>query len=160
MATTLAAMRMPWWAWTWPLLGCALLAAAAAGVGGAIVALASALALIATVFASVYHAEVVAHRVGEPFGTLILAFAVTVIEVALIVSIMLSGGTDTITLARDTVFAAVMIICNGMVGICLLVGGVNSVLKASDSDSMISLLTRSGRSVRSFLISMWRLSHD
>ena len=80
--------------------------------------------LIAAVFAAVYHAEVVAHRVGEPFGTLILALAVTVIEVALIVSIMLGGGDDKSGLARDTVFAAVMIICNGLVGLCLLSGGI------------------------------------
>ena len=80
--------------------------------------------LILTVFAAVYHAEVVAHRVGEPFGTLVLALAVTVIEVALIVSIMLAGGSESAALARDTVFAAVMIICNGLVGLCLLAGGV------------------------------------
>jgi Ca2+:H+ antiporter len=80
-------------------------------------------ALIAAVFAAVYHAEVVAHRVGEPFGTLILALAVTVIESALIVSMMLSAG-DNSGLARDTVFAAVMIICNGLVGFCLLSGGI------------------------------------
>ena len=73
--------------------------------------------------AAVHHAEIVAHRVGEPFGTLILALAVTVIQVALIVSLMLAGGEATAPLARDTVFAAVMIILNGMVGICLLAGG-------------------------------------
>ena len=84
---------------------------------------AAALLLAATVFAAVYHAEVVAHRVGEPFGTLVLAVAVTVIEVSLIVSIMLGGGPETAGLARDTVFAAVMIICNGLVGVCLLWGG-------------------------------------
>jgi Ca2+:H+ antiporter len=80
--------------------------------------------LILVVFAAVYHAELVAHRVGEPFGTLVLALAVTVIEVALIVSIMLQSGADKAALARDTVFAAVMIICNGLVGLCLLAGGV------------------------------------
>ena len=73
--------------------------------------------------AAVHHAEVVAHRVGEPYGTLVLAIAVTVIEVSLIVSIMLSGGSETATLARDTVFAAVMIILTGIIGLCLLVGG-------------------------------------
>ena len=72
---------------------------------------------------AVHHAEVVAHRVGEPFGTLVLAVAVTVIEVALIVSLMLAGGPETTALARDTVFAAVMIILTGIVGLCLLVGG-------------------------------------
>ena len=81
-----------------------------------------ALLLAAAVLAAVHHAEVVAHRVGEPFGSLVLAVAVTVIEVALILTLMLSGGSDTTTLARDTVFAAVMITCNGIVGISLLVG--------------------------------------
>ena len=67
--------------------------------------------------AAVHHAEVVAHRVGEPFGTLILAIAVTVIEVALIVTLMISGGPDNAALARDTVFAAFMIVCNGVMGL-------------------------------------------
>jgi len=71
----------------------------------------------------VHHAEVIAHRVGEPFGTLVLALAVTIIEVALIVSMMLSAGADASGLARDTVFAAVMIILNGLIGASLLVGG-------------------------------------
>ena len=79
--------------------------------------------LIATVFAAVYHAEVVAHRTGEPFGTLVLALAVTVIEAALIVSVMLAAPAEKAGLARDTVFAAVMIVCNGIVGLCLLWGG-------------------------------------
>jgi len=82
-------------------------------------------ALAGAVFAAVHHAEVVAHRVGEPFGTLVLAIAVTVIEVALIVSVMLSSGPEKAGLARDTVFAAVMIICNGIVGICLFVGALH-----------------------------------
>ena len=82
------------------------------------------IALIGSVFAAVHLAETVAHRVGEPFGTLILAISVTVIEVALIVSMMLSGKGASSDLARDTVFAAVMIICNGVVGLCLLVGSI------------------------------------
>src|SRR5215217_6267726 len=111
MAAT-SANRMPWWAWAWPALACALLVVAAfMEVRGVLAG------------AAVYHAEVVAHRVGEPFGTLVLAVAVTVIEVSLIVSIMLGGGPETAGLARDTVFAAVMIICNGLVGVCLLWGG-------------------------------------
>ena len=84
----------------------------------------AALLLGAAVLAAVHHAEVVAHRVGEPFGSLVLAVAVTVIEVALILTLMLSGGDETSTLARDTVFAAVMITCNGIVGISLLVGAI------------------------------------
>ena len=74
----------------------------------------------AAVLAAVHHAEVVAHRVGEPLGSLVLAVAVTVIEVALIVTLMVSGGKEAATLARDTVFAAVMITCNGIVGLSLL----------------------------------------
>lgn len=100
-----------------------LLLATVAGAGS-IVAAAAAPVLIATVFAAVYHAELIAHRVGEPFGTLVLALAVTVIETALIVSIMVSGAEDNSGLARDTVFAAVMIVCNGIVGLSLLAGGV------------------------------------
>jgi Ca2+:H+ antiporter len=92
------------------------------GTGSAVAAVAGAV-LIATVFASVYHAEVVAHRIGEPFGTLVLAVAVTVIEVALIVSVMIAAPAEKAGLARDTVFAAVMIVCNGIVGLCLLWGG-------------------------------------
>lgn len=82
------------------------------------------LALVLAVFVSVHHAEVVAHRIGEPYGTLVLAVAVTVIEVALIVSVMLSGVEGAHTLPRDTVYATVMIVCNGVVGLCLLAGAI------------------------------------
>jgi Ca2+:H+ antiporter len=81
-------------------------------------------ALIGSVLAAVHHAEVVAHKVGEPFGTLLLAVSITVIEVALIISLMLSSGAETSAIARDTVFAAVMIIVSGIVGLCLLIGGI------------------------------------
>jgi Ca2+:H+ antiporter len=81
-------------------------------------------ALFGAVVAAVHHAEVVAHRVGEPFGTLVLAVAVTVIEVALIISMMRAGGPDKSALPRDTIFSAIMIICNGAVGLCLLFGGI------------------------------------
>src|SRR3954466_3771336 len=115
--------RMPWWAWLWPVLAWAVLAAKSAlGATGPIAAIA-AVGLIGTVFGAVYHAEVVAHRVGEPFGTLVLALAVTVIETALIISVMLAAPAENAALARDTVFAAVMIVCNGIVGACLLWGG-------------------------------------
>jgi Ca2+:H+ antiporter len=83
-----------------------------------------AIALIGAVLAAVHHAEVVAHKLGEPYGTLLLAVAITVIEVALIISLMLTGGQETAALARDTVFAAVMIIISGIVGLCLLIGGL------------------------------------
>ncbi|WP_395572589.1 calcium:proton antiporter [Streptomyces sp. BK79] len=90
---------------------------------GALVAVLT-VVLAASVLAAVHHAEVVAHRVGEPFGSLVLAVAVTVIEVALIVTLMADGGDKSATLARDTVFAAVMITCNGVVGLSLLVASL------------------------------------
>jgi Ca2+:H+ antiporter len=79
--------------------------------------------LFGTVFAAVHHAEVIAERIGEPYGTLLLTLAVTVIEVALIATIML-GDKEVPTLARDTVFAVIMIVCNGLVGICIMAGGL------------------------------------
>src|SRR6478672_2289866 len=113
----------PWWTWTWPVLAWVLmLVMAFVGSNGFLAAVAGVL-LIATVFAAVYHAEVVAHRLGEPFGTLVLAVAVTTIEVALIVAVMIGAPAEKAGLARDTVFAAVMIVCNGIVGLCLLWGG-------------------------------------
>jgi Ca2+:H+ antiporter len=81
-------------------------------------------ALIVGVMQAVHHAEAIAHHIGEPYGALVLAVAVTTIEVAIIVSLMLEGSNDTSGLARDTVFAAVMIILNGMVGLVLLIGGI------------------------------------
>jgi len=84
----------------------------------------TALFLAGAVLAAVHHAEVVAHKVGEPYGSLVLAVAVTVIEVALIVTLMVSGGEKTQSLARDTVFAAVMITCNGILGLSLLIGAM------------------------------------
>jgi Sodium/calcium exchanger protein len=114
--------RTPWWAWTWPLLAWAVLLMTPFVRGGLMDA-AAGVALITTVFAAVYHAEVVAHRTGEPFGTLVLAVAVTIIEVALIVSVMVAAPAEKTGLVRDTVFAAVMIVCNGIVGLCLLWGG-------------------------------------
>lgn len=114
----------PRWTWIFPMLSvCALIAALATGNNAALLIFAT-VCLAGTVFAAVHHAEVVAHKVGEPFGTLVLAVAVTVIEVALIVSVMLTGGEAKAALARDTVFAAVMIVCNGIVGLCLLLGAI------------------------------------
>jgi Ca2+:H+ antiporter len=115
---------MPLWAWLVPVLAAAVLGASfSLSLGAALVSL-CALVLVGSVVAAVHHAEVVAHRVGEPFGTLVLAVAITVIEVALIVSVMLAGGPGKATLPRDTIYAAVMIITTGVVGICILVGGL------------------------------------
>ena len=105
-----------------------------------------ALALIGVVLAgavlsAVHHAEVVAHRVGEPFGSIILAVAVTIIEVGLIVTLMVSGtGHETETLARDTVFAAVMITCNGIVGISLIVGALRRRLAVFNAEGSATAL--------------------
>ncbi|SCF34326.1 calcium:proton antiporter [Micromonospora mirobrigensis] len=90
---------------------------------GYVIAVVAAL-LAGAVLAAVHHAEVVAHKVGEPYGSLVLAVAVTVIEVALIVTLMVSGGDKAQALARDTVFAAVMITCNGILGLSLLLGAL------------------------------------
>lgn len=111
------------WPWIWPV-------AAWAVVGFASVADLSwiwipvVVGLIGAVLAAVHHAEVIAERVGEPYGTLVLAVAVTVIEVALIVSLMIADDTPNMGLPRDTVYAAVMIILTGMVGLCLFAGSL------------------------------------
>jgi len=122
--TSAGPTRIPWWAWTWQLLARVIIGVHAVLGPGLPIVSAEGVALVGTVFAAVYHAEVVAHRVGEPFGSLVLAVAVTVIELALIVSIMIAGGAETAGLARDTVLSAVMIVCNGIVGLCLLAGGL------------------------------------
>jgi Ca2+:H+ antiporter len=121
-----AISHTPWWTWAAPLAACALLAAKFAGIVPAsaiAVLIPAALLLFAAVFAAVHHAEIVALRVGEPFGSIVLAVAVTVIEVALIVSMMLTAKAGGGALARDTVFAAVMLVLNGVVGLCLVFGG-------------------------------------
>ena len=139
--------RTPWWTWTWPVLAGVILLMTPFLGGGGFIAVAAGVALLATVFAAVYHAEVVAHRVGEPFGTLILALAVTTIETALIVSVMVAAPAEKAGLARDTVFAAVMIVCNGIVGSCLLWGGVRhheqgfQVQGASAALAVLAVLT-------------------
>jgi Ca2+:H+ antiporter len=109
------------WTWLAPIAAWALIIVTLAR---ALPPLLLAAALIATVLAAVHHAELVAHRVGEPFGTFVLAVAVTVIELGLIVTLMSAGGESAATLARDTVFAAVMIILNGLVGACILMGAI------------------------------------
>jgi Ca2+:H+ antiporter len=107
-----------------PALSLALLVGAILAGVGPFLAVLCAAGLIGAVMAAVHHAEVVAHRVGEPFGTLVLAVAVTVIEASLILSIMFAGGADAAVIPRDTIYAAVMIIFNGVVGLCILVGGL------------------------------------
>src|SRR5688500_18206042 len=114
--------------WRWyavaPVTAVVMLAAIWGSKPGPVVLVVAGLFLAGSVLAAVHHAEVIAHRVGEPFGSLVLAVAVTVIEVALIITLMVSGGEETASLARDTVFAAFMITCNGIVGLALLVNAV------------------------------------
>lgn len=107
------------WPVVLPIVGVILLVACWNLTLGPVLIAVVAVVLAATVLAAVHHAEVVAHKVGEPFGSLVLAVAVTVIEVALIVTLM-SSGKNSATLARDTVFSAVMITMNGIVGLSLL----------------------------------------
>ncbi|NIJ19516.1 Ca2+:H+ antiporter [Sphingomonas naasensis] len=109
------------WVWAVPAAAWLLLLA---GAGITIPPLLLGVVLIATVLAAVHHAEVVAHRVGEPFGTFLLAVAVTVIELGLIITLMRAASAGAATLARDTVFAAVMLILNGLLGVCILVGAI------------------------------------
>ena len=110
--------KLPLWSWAVPLAGLALLLAWGSGAP-ALLVLAG---LLGAVFAAVHHAETVAQRLGEPFGTLVLALSVTVLEAGMIVSIMLAG--DSPTVARDSIFAALMIALNGILGLCLVLGGV------------------------------------
>lgn len=143
--------HIPVWSWASAIVGW-LLFLIALKFSHPALSVALGFALGATVVSAVHHAEVVAHRVGEPFGTLVLALAVTIIEVALIVSLMISSGETESTLARDTIFAAIMIILNGMIGICLLFGstrhgeqtfslyGVNAALATLAVMAVITLI--------------------
>jgi Ca2+:H+ antiporter len=112
------------WSLIVPLLSLALLSVALNQPPGTLLGVACGIVLVGAVIAAVHHAELVAHRVGEPFGTLVLALAVTAIESSLIVSVMLAGGESKAALARDTMYATVMIIANGVVGACVLLGAL------------------------------------
>ncbi|OCK62598.1 ionic transporter y4hA [Bradyrhizobium sp. LMTR 3] len=121
---------MPRSAWIFPVLAVLLFAVATGldidftpSAGGFVFAVVLLAILFGTVFAAVHHAEVIAERIGEPYGTLLLTLAITIIEVALIATIML-GEKQQPALARDTVFAVVMIVCNGLVGLCIFIGGL------------------------------------
>ncbi|AOB30203.1 ionic transporter y4hA [Bordetella sp. H567] len=127
------AVSMPRSTWVYPLLALVFYFAAAAygfatpfvaSLGNAAVAVLMMVVLFGTIFAAVYHAEIIAHVTGEPYGTLVLTASVTVIEVALIVSIMIFDENGSPALARDTVFSVVMIVCTGLAGICILGGSL------------------------------------
>lgn len=108
-----------------------------------VVALVALALLCGTVFSAVHHAEVVAARVGEPYGSIILAVAVTVIEVGLIVALMLASPDGGPAIARDTVYSAVMIVLTGLIGLCLVLGGhrhFEQKLRVSGTSSYLAVL--------------------
>lgn len=126
MAGGHSAERTAPWSAIAPGAAAVFIAAKYAGLiasGSGLMLVVVALLLAASVFAAVHHAEVIALRVGEPFGSILLAVAVTVIEVALIVSILLTDTPGSETVARDTVYATIMVVLNGVVGFCLILGG-------------------------------------
>jgi len=133
-------LQIPLWTMAAPVFAW-LLFAAAGFASGTIYSILLAAGLIGSVLAAVHHAEVIAHRVGEPYGALVLAIAVTSIEVSLIISLMLTPGHETATLARDTVFAAEMIIITGIVGGCLLLGGIKFKEQTFGLDGVSAALT-------------------
>lgn len=137
-------MKQLSWTVTVPVLALVALALTWGREIGSIPAMLAAALLAGAVLAAVHHAEVVAHRVGEPFGSLVLAVAVTIIEVALIVTLMVSGGDQSATLARDTVFAAVMITTNGIAGLSLLIGCLRygvTLFNANGSGAALATVT-------------------
>ncbi|MFL5284258.1 MAG: calcium:proton antiporter [Rhodopila sp.] len=116
---------VPTWTWVLPTLAGLLLVLKLTGIAPqewVSVQILAGLLLAGSVFAAVHHAEILALKLGEPFGSILLAVAVTVIEVGLIIAIYLSGTPGSETVARDTVFSAVMIVLNGIVGLCLVLG--------------------------------------
>lgn len=121
-----------------------ILSARHAGIPARIVLCVLAIGLVfATVFAVLHHAEAIARRIGEPYGTLVLTFAVTTIEVSVIVAMMLHGENNP-TLARESVFSTVMIICGGVVGFCLTFGGIrhrHQELKRQGTSAYLAMLT-------------------
>ncbi len=144
-----------------PLLALVALALTWGREIGWILAVLEGVLLAGAVLAAVHHAEVVAHRVGEPFGSLVLAVAVTTIEVALIVTLMASGGDKSATLARDTVFAAVMITTNGIAGLSLLIGSLrDGVTHFNPNGSGAALGTITTLATLSLVLPTFTTSHQ
>ena len=133
-------VRQLGWTAVVPVLAIVVLAAAWGSKPSTVVLVIVGALLAGSVLAAVHHAEVVAHRAGEPFGSLVLAIAVTTIEVALIVTLMISGSSETATLARDTVFAAVMITCNGVLGLSVLIGALRRHVASFNAEGTATAL--------------------
>ena len=134
-------MRLPSWTTYTPILAAVMLVLTWGRYPGPVVLVLVAVLLMGAVVSAVHHAEVVAHKVGEPFGSLLLAVAVTIIEVGLIVTLMVTSTGDTSGLARDTVFAAVMITINGIMGLSLLVSARRHRLAVFNPEGTASALT-------------------
>ena len=135
----------PAWLRDWtivvPVIGAATVAIGWGMELGPLLVVLAGILLGASVLAAVHHAEIIAHRVGEPFGSLVLAVAVTVIEVALIVTLMVSSsGSENAALARDTVFAAVMITCNGILGLSVLIAALRGGMATFNAEGMATAL--------------------
>ncbi|MCC2590473.1 calcium:proton antiporter [Chryseobacterium sp. MFBS3-17] len=111
---------------------------------GALSTIGGGILLFGSVLAAVHHAEVIAHKVGEPYGSIVLAICITILEVGLIISFMLSGGEGAVTYARDTVFAAVMLLLNGILGVCIWIGAVKykeqNYMRSSATTYLVSLV--------------------
>ncbi|WP_160715019.1 calcium:proton antiporter [Chitinophaga solisilvae] len=137
-------LSIPVWLIATPVLAWLSIALISADTGILSVVLLS-VVLIAAVMASVHLAEIIAHKVGEPFGTLILALAVTIIELSLIVSLMSAGGEQSLTLARDTILAANMIILNGLIGLSILMGALKyheqTITRHSATSALVALIS-------------------
>ncbi len=136
--------RLFQWTTVIPILACVLYLFGGIEQSGWLQLLAS-LLLVLSVMSAVHHSEVIAHRVGEPYGTIILAVSITVIEVSIIVSLMMSEGPEAASLARDTVYSATMLILNGIVGLSLLIGGLKhyeqNFSRSSVTIALVSLIS-------------------
>jgi Ca2+:H+ antiporter len=122
-----ARLALPWWAWAAPAAAALLLGGTGGGLlatGGAVFLLLAPMVLVASVFGAVFHAETISRRLGPTLGAIVLALAVTAIEVSLIASLMLQAEAGSTTVARDTVFAGVMVVLNGVVGVALIAGSL------------------------------------
>jgi Ca2+:H+ antiporter len=144
-AATQSINKLPIWSWVAPIAAGLLVCAKFAhvvSVQSAVVAVLASVLLAGAIFASVHHAEIIAARIGQPFGTIVLAVAVTVIEASLIVSLMLSSGEGSgQTLARDTIYATIMIVLNGVIGMCLIFGGLRHYEQTYQRDASAAALS-------------------
>jgi Ca2+:H+ antiporter len=136
--------KLPRWSWAVPAIGGGLFASKYIGLFAEdftpFVILAS-IFLGGAIFSAVHHAEVLAVKIGEPLGSVLLALAITVMEVAVILSVMTAGTAGSEAVARDTVFAAMMIVLNGIVGLCLVIGGIRHYEQGFRADGAAAILS-------------------